>query len=141
VSLIGVGEYPAVRAALDVSLTAAALPDATIALDIFQGAAEREVLDRYPDASSQTGETLLSVIRAAVYLTAANLVGSMRTETETEVDDLRVRYAPVDSAKRYGELRAKAELELAALAPTASAEETSARMFTFFGAAPGYRGR
>ena len=72
-SLLTSADYPAIRAALDVHLDAALLPDSVIALSVYHTAAEMEVTRRVPDAATRTGEDATRVKLAAIYLCAAAL--------------------------------------------------------------------
>ena len=66
-------EYPSIRAVLDVSLDSTVLPDATIALDVFQGAAEADVERQDPSWASRTGAEATAIQQAAIYYTAARI--------------------------------------------------------------------
>jgi hypothetical protein len=133
-------QYPAIRAALDVSLTAQQLPDATIAQDIFAGAAEGELLRRVPDAASKTGDDLKRVKRALVWLTAALLAHSVVRITSMSVQtrDLSYSRQTFDPEEKAAELRSRAEAEIAMLLTPSEATPSRPTMFTV---APGYRGR
>lgn len=139
-AIISPSDFPAVRAALDTELTEANLPNNTIALDIYQGAAEREVKGRDEDWESRTGEELLRLKAATVYLTAARLAPSVVRITSMNVQgrDLSYSKQTFDPEKKAAELRALAEQELAEL--VTPEEETSGRptMFTLASARRGY---
>ena len=72
-ALLTATHYPAIRAALEVTLTSKELPDAVIALDIYLAAAIAEVLARDPLAESRTGAALTHVTNAGVLICAAQL--------------------------------------------------------------------
>ena len=63
-ALIDAAQYPAVRAALDKSITENELPDTHIQQPIFLPAAEAVVLALVPDAASRTGDDLARIKRA-----------------------------------------------------------------------------
>lgn len=137
-SLLSASDYPAIRAALDVSLKATALPDAVIALPIYQGAAESEVLARDPEAENRSGAALQRVVNAAIFLTAAYLASALPTITAETVG--RYSYQrDTDWGARAAELRQRADAELAAvLTPDAAARPLPPGMFAV---ASGRRGR
>lgn len=66
-------EYPAVRAAIDVSLDASNLPDAVIALPMYADDAERWVVEQNPLAPTYTAgsDEFLKTQVAAIYACAA----------------------------------------------------------------------
>lgn len=139
-SILSLADYPAIRAALDTSLDRSALPDDTIALDIYQGAAEREVQERDPDWATRSGADALRLRAAAVFLTAARLAGAVIRVTSVNVQSRDLSYSrPVfDPAQKAAELRALAEQELTAvLTPSA---DTSGRptMFSLASSRRGY---
>lgn len=139
-SLLTFADYPAVRAALDTELDETSLADKTIALDIYQGAADREVKGRDPAWATRTGESLLRLRAAAVYLTAARLAPAVVRVISMNVQSRDLSYSrPVfDPAEKAAELRALAEQELSAvLTPE---EDTSGKpiMFSLASARRGY---
>lgn len=136
-ALITATHYPAVRAALDVSLTAQVLPDATIALSIYHGAAEAEILARDPLAATRTGDELQHIQNAAVLLTAALLAAAMPAYTAETFSDYSYQ-RKVDWAARAAELRKRAEAELATVLEPEN--PTTASKPTMFTTAPGTRG-
>ncbi|GIW06364.1 MAG: hypothetical protein KatS3mg060_1169 [Dehalococcoidia bacterium] len=135
---IGAAQYPAVRAAIDVELTAELLPDAIIALDPYAPAAEREIKRRDPAWASRTGEDADRLGRAQLYLTAALLLPALPVLLERSVEDVRLRRQEVDLAARVAALRRRAEEELAIVLGAASGP---AGVVTLFGRAPGGRAR
>lgn len=110
-------DYSAIRAALDVNITAQTLPDSVIAEDIFQGAAEDDVLRRVPDAETLTGDNLARVKRAAIWLTAAYLAHSVARITSMNIQTRDMSYSrqTFDPDEKAAELRQRAEREFAAL--------------------------
>ncbi len=139
-AILSSSDYPAIREALDVGLTLQQLPDATIGRDIFLGAAEAELLKRVPTAASMTGEDLLRVKRALVWLTAANLAHSVVriTSLSIQVRDMSYSRQTFDPDEKAAELRRRAESEIEILAPPATA--TPSRPIAF-ALARGGRGR
>lgn len=113
--ILSTSSWPAVRAALDVSLNDRQLPDATIGLDIYSGRAVREITARVENATTLTGSDELKVIAAAVFLTAANIAPAMPSIMRAESQHLAVQRKEVDWSKRAAELRQAAEEELADL--------------------------
>ncbi|MCO5181105.1 MAG: hypothetical protein M9896_13780 [Candidatus Promineofilum sp.] len=134
------GDYPAIRAALDVGLNAQQLPDATIAQDIFLGAAEAELLRRIPMAASLTGDDLARVKRALVWLTAAFLAHSVIRITSMSIQtrDLSYSRQTFDPDEKAAELRARAEAEFGMLLTPTEVAPSRPTMFTL---AAGHRGR
>ena len=143
-AILAFADYPAVRAAVDVSLTTANLPDATIALDIYAGAAVRDVTDRYPGAAAVTtpASTQLKITAAAVYFCAARLAiplaGVIVSSLSVSTRDQGFSRPPYNGEKRREDLLALAEDELADILEPA--EETPNRP-TMFTVASGTRGR
>lgn len=136
--LLSAADWPAVRAALDVTLDSSALPDATIALDIFSGEAMREVEARVTDATTLTGDDALDVTAAAVYLTAANLAPSMPSLTRASGQYLDWQRKGMDWNQRAAELRARAEEKIADLLEPDTA---APHLPTMFATAGGTRGK
>lgn len=136
-ALLTSADYPAVRAAIDVTLDSTALPDAIIALDLYSGAGVRDVLAIDPDAESRTGTDLQHAQTAAVLFTAARLIGALPQITRERELEYQVDFQRVSAATRAAELRALAAEELEAYLDTTVAVERP----TFFGVASGRRGR
>jgi hypothetical protein len=133
-------EYPAIRAALDVSLNAQTLPDATIAQGIFVGAAEAEVLRRVPDAESKTGDDLARVKRAAIWLAAAYLAHSVvrLTSLSVQTRDLSYSRQTFNPDEKAAELRARAEREFGMLLAPLTVTPSRPTMFTTVGGRRGW---
>jgi len=138
-SILSSADYPAIRAALDVKLTAATLPDATIALAIYLGAAEAEIVRRDPGAASRTGAELQHIKNACVLLCAALIAPALPRLTGEELGSYRYSQQAIDWTVRAAELRMAAERELAAVL-TPSTVATASRP-TMFAVAAGGRGR
>ncbi len=92
-AILTADDWKSVRAALDVDLDETGLPNKTIALDIFSGAAQREVRRRVDDAENKTGDDLLRVSEAAVLLTAARLASSTIRPTSITVQTRDMNYS------------------------------------------------
>lgn len=137
-ALLTAAEYPAIRAAIDVSLDAVALPDAMIALSIYAPAAEAEVLRQDPAAESRTGDALRRSRDAAVFYAAERLVLRLPQIIREQVsaDQGYQRQFP-DPAALAADLRRRGD-EAIALAMGAAA---IARIYPVaFAAAAGRRG-
>lgn len=105
-------DFPAVRAAIDTSLTAAALPDATIALDIYLGAAELYIISRDADAESRTGDAETHIKNATTYYLAALLIPAV--PHLQEVSDRSIKYKrQADWDALEAQLRGRVEYHLA----------------------------
>lgn len=137
-ALLTTAQHEAIRKAIDVSLDATALPSAVIALDLYAGAAEREVLARDPDAESRTGDALAAVTTAAVLLCAARLVPAVPRVASLSSTGEGITQKLSDPDKLAADLRARGEAELAAV--LADVSSTAVRP-TLFRLAPGRRGR
>jgi hypothetical protein len=135
--LLASSDWPAVRAALDITLDSVQLPDATIALDIYSGRAMREIEARVTGATALTGDDELKVTAAAVFLTAANLAPAMPAIMRAESQHLAVQRKEMDWNKRAADLRQMAEDEIAGLLEP---DTTGPYRPTMFARAKGRRG-
>lgn len=136
--LINLPDYDAVRAAIDLSLTASELPDAVIALPIYAGIADAAVKQRDPSWSSRTEAETLQLTSAAVLWTAslvAPAIPALRSESHIE----GYSYSrEVNYVARAAELRQQAEgIIQGVVTPT----DPSANRPTFFTLGRGRRGR
>ncbi len=125
-------DWPAVRQAVHVSMDTNLLPTATIAMNIYSGAADRDVLKLDPDAESRTGEDENRVTRAAIFYCAARLcsVVDWFLNLSTTARDLRYSRQLSPAEQRANELRGMAVEEInAILFPDATAQSMP-RMFT-----------
>ncbi len=113
--LLSTTNWPAVRAALDVSLDDKQLPDSIIGMDIYSGRAVREVTARVEGATALTGDSEKRVIAAAVFLTAANIAPALPSIMRAESQHLAIQRKEVDWNKRAADLRQAAEDEIAEL--------------------------
>lgn len=140
--ILEASDYDTVRAWIDISVDANALPDSTI--DLYGPLAESDVLSRdaYALDYSESGTApdavkWTRVRRAAVFLTAALLCGALPAITSEQVGGDRYARTAFDAEKRAAVLRGLASTELAGyLNPDGLAETLFA-----FGVARGYRGR
>lgn len=139
-AILDADDYPSIRAAIDVKLGRQELPDDIIEQDIFIGAAEAELVARYPTAASATGNDLLRVKRAAVWLTAARLVHSVVRVTSMSVQNRDFSYsrATFNPDEMAAELRGRADRELAMLE---TPDAVTPSRPTMFAVASGDRGR
>jgi hypothetical protein len=129
--------YPGIRAALDVSLDATVLPDAVIALSIYQGAGERDVEQQDPDWATRTGPEATALQNAAIYYIAARLAPAIPALTAEQFGaGQRYTREAFDAAAVAADLRARGDAELALVLG-----ETAVAVPTLFTTAHGYRGR
>lgn len=130
--------YPAIRAAIDVTLTAELLPDAVIGLDVYVGAAVRTVQARDPLWETRTGDAAQQLTLAAILLTAAALAPAVPQVVSERWGDQTYQRQPADMARLAAELRARADAALAAVLAPSDAASDRPTMFTL---ASGRRGR
>lgn len=105
-------EYPSIRAALDLSLDSESLPDRVIELPIYLAAADLEVKTRDPDWATRTGDALIHLTNAAIYLTAARIAPAVpRLQGET-FGDYRYQLQSVDWEARAAALDSMADAAL-----------------------------
>lgn len=139
--LLATTDYPAVREALDVALTAASLPDATIGRSIYKDAAIADVVALYPTAVSESDAAKQArLTRAAIFFCAARLAPAVVRITSLSITTRDMSYSrqTFDPEERAAELRALAEAEIGAIVEPD--EETPGRP-TMFTTACGRRGR
>lgn len=145
-AILDTENYPAVRAAIDISLSEKNLPDEIIALSIYQGAAENWVIDRdanaetyAPAGAAPSATKWARVQNAAIYKTAALICPAVPNITRDDFgpNESYTRKA-MDFDKRAEELTDLASAELAAYLET---DPVTSQMPTFFTVGPGYRGR
>jgi len=138
-ALLTTTEYPAIRAAIDTSLDTTVLPDSIIALDIYAGAARRDVLLLDATAESRTGDEFQHARNAAIYFCAARLIGALpQISRETSFDGSGYQRQAIDTTARAAELRGQASAALDAYLD--SGDAASDRPITF-AAGCGQRGR
>lgn len=136
--ILDTAHYEMVRAALGIEVDDYILTDDLIALPIYQGAAETEILRRDPQALSRTGTAAEHIINAAVYLTAALIAPAMTQMKRESFGDYSYA-ATVDWGDREKELRARFEREMAAVLNPDQIATTNRPVI--FAAAKAYRGR
>jgi hypothetical protein len=112
-TLLDASAYPAIRAALDVTLDSAVLPDATIALPLYLGLADLEVKRRDPDWATRAGDALQHLENAAVLLTAAYLAPAIPALTREKFPDYEYWGPRPPVTEQAKDLRARALAELA----------------------------
>lgn len=137
-TLLTAAEYPSVRAAIDVSLDSDLLPDTIIALDIYAGSAERDVLAIDPGAASLTGSDGAHATAAAVYFCAGRLCVALPQIVREGYADHSYQRREVDPERRAAELRGLAAAELEAYLDL---NGTTGDRPTMFATACGRRGR
>jgi hypothetical protein len=131
-------DYPAVRAAIEATLSVEQAPDAVIAMPIYVGAAEDEIARRAPDAITNPDPTVQATLkRAAIRLTAALLCPAIPSLTSERYGDQSYGRKATDYLALAQSLRGQVDSDLALLDPVATAP-TRPTMFTV---ATGRRGR
>jgi hypothetical protein len=132
--LLSSTDFPAIRAAIDLSLDEATLPDDVIWLDIYVGEAERYV-------ASQTADTGQNAKNAVVYW-AASLIAPSVPQLTGERDTLGESYQRKveDVAELVARLRAKAAEQIDIANEVDPELLTTANRPTFFALASGTRG-
>jgi hypothetical protein len=116
VSILTPADYPEVRAALSPDLGPDELPDDIIHRDVYQGAAEAEVLAIDPDALVHTDPADRAHVRlATIYLTAARLALRLTQIASERFAQYAVTLVPKDLNALYSFLRSQALEELGAI--------------------------
>ncbi len=125
-------DWPSVRAAIDTQVDDNMLLDSVIALNIYSGAADQDVLKLDPDAESRTGEDANRVTRAAVFYCAARLIPVVLRilSLSTITRDLRFTRSVPDIEKRANELRGMAVEEINEVLTPGAEAASMPRMFT-----------
>ena len=137
-TILDYAHYPAIRAAIDVSLDSASLPDDVIELPIYVHAADLELKTRDPLWATRTGDSLLQLQIAAVYLTAARLAGAIPQIAGEDFAEYSYKLQAIDWGARAAELRALAS---AALDAVLDVGDVVSDRPSFFGVASSRRGR
>jgi hypothetical protein len=129
-----------VRDALDTELDTNSLLDATIARNIYSGAADQDVLALDPDAETRTGEDANRIQRAAVFFCAARLAPVVLRilNLSALTRDLRYSKPTFDPDERANELRGMAVEEINEVLVPGGLAESMPRMFS---SASGTRGK
>jgi hypothetical protein len=138
--ILSTADFAQVRARCDLSLDAVSLPDEKIGQDTFVGVAEAEVKRLDPDWEAHLADDTKAdaVVRAAVCLTAAEILPSLPNLTANRFADESHTWEPWKPAERVAELRAKA---IAALVPIVADTSPVVAPVETFSLACGRRGR
>lgn len=140
-SILTPSDYDEIRAVITTDLKASELNDEVIALDAYQGAAEREVVSIDSSALTRTDADEVALVRsAAVYLTAARLCPAVSRIISIQVNSGSQNYlkSPFNPEKRAAELRQMAHEQLQELF---TATTPTIQRPTMFGLAQGRRGK
>lgn len=115
-ALITSDDFPAVRAAINVTLDEVGLPDAVIALPIYLGAADTDVKARDPLWATRTAGDLRHLKNATIYFTAARLVLSLpRINSETFGQRYQFRVDQLSPTEQAASLQAFGDMEIEAV--------------------------
>lgn len=117
VTLADTEVFTAIRHLLSLSLTAAALPDATIFAHPFFKRAVREVAAVVPDAETATGEKRQSILAAIEFRTAAELIMTLSEVVSESFLNVSRRWAPRDRDKMKADYMNAYHDELASAVP------------------------
>lgn len=137
-TLLTAADYPTVRAALDTSLDATALPDGVIGMTIYQGRAEALVMARDPQWATRSGDALEWLRRAAIAYTAAFLAPAVPTLASEYLGDYRYVRNQASWDERAKRLLAEGA---AAVAKVIAPSSTTAPRPAVFALATGGRGQ
>lgn len=129
--------YDEVRKVLDISFDETMIPDSTIELDVYAGAAERELLRLVPDYATLTDTNKAIAKTALIYLVAARLAPAVPAIVSESTEDHSYSRQSTNWTQRGAELRAQAHQEIDAVA---AQSETEARPTTFTTAGGGRGG-
>lgn len=132
--------YDAIRKAIAVELDADDLPDTTISLSIYLGAAERWAAAADPDIDTRQGAELEAAQNAVIFKCASLLVPAVPfLEQESFAVGEGFRRQRVDKEELAQTLAVRAQAELDSY--LAAGSSTGATYLPVFCTAPGYRGR
>jgi len=134
-------EYPAIRAALDISLDASNLPDAVIALPQYAGQAELWIAANDPNSVSYFpgSEERIRTTIAAIYACAAYIVPALPNITsESYGDAMRYTRKEVDMAVLEANLWSRARGALPNLTSSTPQTGKPPARFIFTLATSGY---
>jgi pyrrolidone-carboxylate peptidase len=117
--LLTAADFPEIRAAIDIDLDAEDVPDAIIALDLYQGAGERAVLVLVPEADGLAGDELARARTAAILFTAALVTQGLPRITQERIGNYSYSRAwdTAGLAAKAAELRSRAHAALTGLLP------------------------
>jgi len=132
------GDYPSIRAALDISIDEVVLPDNVIGLSMYIDGADEEVKRRVPDYASKGSTDQQRMKNAAVYLCAARIAPSIPDIIRERRGQFQeYQREPVDWSARAEALRVEASKELSLVV---TGGNLSSQRPCLFGRAPGGRG-
>lgn len=131
-------DYPSVRAAIDISLSEGSLSDDIIGLSVYKGAAEQSVLSRVPTADTEDASAQNHFHVAAILYCAAALCFAIPGFTRESGPEFNAEFDRIDPKVLAADLRARADAEVLAGAPSVDISPVPAGMF---GVARGSRGR
>jgi hypothetical protein len=130
--LIETTDYPAIRAAINISLDEKSLPDDVIALSIYKGIAERRISDQQP--------TIDVYSKAAAVLLCAALLCKAVPQILSETDaGVTTTVEPVDYDEKKAELLALSSEMLSLSLNVSAADRIAAQLPTLFTVARGSR--
>lgn len=127
-------EYPAIRAAIDISMDVSNLPDDVIGLSIYEQEAERWVAIVHPLSDTYAAGTVefRTVQTAAIYACAALVAPAVPTLTgETYEDGYRYTRDKVDTGALQLALWERARAALQTLMEVSSGDSKPPRRFIF----------
>lgn len=133
-AILSSSEYPSIRAALDISLDSDMLPDATLALGIYSGAADAWVITQDSSAEGRTGDDAARILRAAIYYCAYLLAPALPQIVDAKDERLSRRLQERNMMELADRLHQLADYEIGQVI------SKSARP-TFFAVAGGTRGK
>lgn len=137
-TLLTAADYPAIRAAIETTLDSTTLPDSIIALDLYSGAGQRDVLALDSLAATRAGTELLHAQTAAILFTAARLCGALPQITRERFPDHEYQRRETDPQTQANALRTLAAAEIDAYLDVGDLISTRPTRFTV---ATGRRGR
>lgn len=113
--LIDDSAYDEIRAAIDVSLTSKQVPDALISMSIYQGLAERDIINLLPTAEVDMDDPVKAVHirRAVIFLTASHLIPQVPFIVKENFGNYSYTRKDMDLAIQADVLRGLAENEIA----------------------------
>lgn len=136
-NLLTSSDYPAIRAAIDISLDPEVLPDSIIDHPIYAPWADAEVCRRDPAWAGRDAAGQQKLVNAAIFLTAAVLAPAIPQVIQEQTTEHSYSRRSVDWSRLADELRARAEQEIAAVVETSAAIDRP----TMFSVGTGRRGQ
>jgi hypothetical protein len=104
--------YEQIRKAIDIAIDSSILPDSTISMDVYQGEAEEEIIQRVGEYEGLSAAEQAHAVKAAILLTAA-LIAPNITAIPYYATDGQFTRQPFNGSGRAERLRARADEELA----------------------------